>query len=216
MDESVTRIGVVDDYPIFRDGVVYALSQESDFRVVGEGESIADAVRICDESDPHVMLIAISILGDRITAVSEVCQRYAKVGVIVLTDEDTFESVSAALGAGARGYLLKECGARELNDTIRVISGGGTHVPPELAAGLLFSQEKETSLEQKAPQSASLSDREKQVLDLLGLGRSNREIAKELGLTEKTAKWYVSIVLGKLGLENRLQAAVMVGERTGR
>jgi two-component system nitrate/nitrite response regulator NarL len=136
MDESVTRIGVVDDYPIFRDGVVYALSQESDFRVVGEGESIADAVRICDESDPHVMLIAISILGDRITAVSEVCQRYAKVGVIVLTDEDTFESVSAALGAGARGYLLKECGARELNDTIRVIAGGGTHVPTELAAGV--------------------------------------------------------------------------------
>jgi two-component system, NarL family, nitrate/nitrite response regulator NarL len=216
MDENVISIGVVDDYPIFRDGIVHALSQESDFRVVGEGESAADALRICAASGPHVMLIGLSMPGGGNTAICEIRERHPKVGVIVLTVEDTFESVSAALSAGARGYLLKECGARELNDTIRVVAGGGTYVPPDLAAGLLFSQEKETSSERKVPQSAPLSEREKQVFTLLGLGRSNREIATELGLTEKTAKWYVSNVLGKLGLENRLQAAMVAGEHTRR
>ena len=205
MNSSDIRLGVIDDHSIFRDGVKRALTLEDDFKVIGEGESADDAIAVCDELRPDVMIIDLKMPGGGIKAVTEIHRRHADVGLIVVTVQDDHQSVRAALGAGARGYILKGCKAHELIDAVRVVAAGGTYVTPVLASVLLLSGNAGSG----EPKGARhLSDREKQVYALLGKGRSNREIAGELGLSEKTAKWYVACVMKKLGFESRVQVAL--------
>jgi two-component system, NarL family, nitrate/nitrite response regulator NarL len=211
MNSGTIRLSVVDDHPIFRDGVRRALSLEDDFKVVGEGASADDAIALCNQLSPDVIVIDMKMPGGGIKAVTEIHRQHPSIGIVVMTVEDFHDSVNAALGAGARGYLLKGGPAQELLDAVRVVSAGGTYITPYLAAALLFSGDMRP--EQPNDNAPALSDREKQVFALLTKGRSNKEIASELGLSEKTAKWYVSCVLSKLGLESRLQVAVSAGER---
>jgi DNA-binding NarL/FixJ family response regulator len=208
MGSSEIRLGVVDDHSIFRDGVKRALTLEDDFKVIGEGASANDAIALCDDFRPDVMIIDLKMPGGGIQAVTEIHRRHAEVGLVVVTVQDDHESVSAALGAGARGYILKGCKAHELIDAVRVVAAGGTYVTPDLASVLLLSGSVGSGEAKGESTAPHLSDREKQVFVLLGKGRSNREIASELGLSEKTAKWYVSCVMKKLGFESRLQIAL--------
>jgi two-component system, NarL family, nitrate/nitrite response regulator NarL len=210
MDTSEIRLGVVDDHPIFRDGARRTLMLEDDFKVIGEGESADDAIALCDDLRPDVMIIDMKMPGGGIKAVTEIHRRHPSIGIVVMTVEDFQDSVSAALGAGARGYLLKGGAAQELIDAVRVVSAGGTYVTPDLAAALLFSGNVRPEPKEEA-HANPLSERERQVFVLLGKGRSNKEIAAELGLSEKTAKWYVSCVMSKLGLVSRLQVAIAAG-----
>ena len=216
MGSSEIRLAVVDDHSIFRDGVKRALTLEDDFKVIGEGASADDAIALCDEFRPDVMIIDLKMPGGGIKAVSEIHQRQADVGLIVVTVQDDHGSVIAALAAGARGYILKGCKAHELIDAVRVVAAGGTYVTPGLASVLLLSGNVSSGEEPKAESLAPhLSEREKQVYALLGKGRSNKEIASELGLSEKTAKWYVSCVMKKLGFESRVQVALSAGQIDG-
>ena len=212
MGSSEIRLGVVDDHSLFRDGVRKALSLEDDLKVIGEGASADDAIALCDELRPDVMIIDLKMPGGGIKAVTEIHRRHAEVGLIVVTVQDDNESVSASLVAGARGYILKGCKAHELLDAVRVVAAGGTYVTPGLASGLLLSRDVGSGEPKGESTARQLSDREKQVFDLLGKGRSNREIADELGLSEKTVKWYVFCVMKKLGLESRVQVALSAGQ----
>ena len=209
MDSSEIRLGVVDDHPIFRDGVRRTLTLEDDFKVIGEGESADDAIALCDKLRPDVMIIDMKMPGGGIKAVTEIHRHHPGIGIIVMTVEDLQDSISAALGAGARGYLLKGGVANELIDAVRVVSAGGTYVTPDLATALLFSSDAKPK--QPKDKSPAFSERERQVFVLLRNGRSNKEIATELGLSVKTTKWYVSCVLNKLGVVSRLQVAIAAG-----
>ena len=212
MGSSEIRLAVVDDHSIFRYGVKRTLLLEDDFNVIGEGESADDAIALCEALYPDVMIIDLKMPGGGIKAVTEIHRRHANVGLIVMTAQDDHGSVSAALAAGARGYILKGCNAHELIDSVRVIADGGTYVTPDLASVLLLSDNADPEKPNAETTTPHLSDREKQVFALLGKGRSNREIAIELGLSEKTAKWYVACVMKKLGFESRVQVALSAGQ----
>jgi len=212
MDSTEIRLCVIDDHSIFRDGVKRALSLEGDFKVIGEGESADDAIALCEALRPDVMIIDLKMPGGGIKAVTEIHRRHANVGLIVVTAQDDHGSVRAALAAGARGYILKGCNAHELIDSIRMVAEGGTYVTPDLASVLLLLDNGGSAKANAETAAPHLSDREMQVFALLGKGRSNREIASELGLSEKTAKWYVACVMKKLGFESRVQVALSAGQ----
>jgi DNA-binding NarL/FixJ family response regulator len=213
MGSSEIRLAVVDDHSIFRDGLKRALTLEDNFKVIGEGASADDAIALCDKLHPDVMIIDLKMPGGGIKAVTEIHQRQADVGLIVVTAQDDHGSVTTALAAGARGYILKGCRAHELIDAIRVVADGGTYVAPDLASVVLLSDDVGSREERKVERSAPhLTEREKQVYALLGKGRTNKEISSELGLSEKTAKWYVACVMKKLGFESRVQVALSKGQ----
>ena len=155
MGSSEIRLAVVDDHSIFRDGVKRALTLEDDFKVIGEGASADDAIALCDEFHPDVMIIDLKMPGGGIKAVSEIHQRQADVGLIVVTVQDDHGSVIAALAAGARGYILKGCKAHELIDAVRVVAAGGTYVTPGLASVLLLSGNVSSGEEPKAESSCA-------------------------------------------------------------
>ena len=168
---------------------------------------------LCDELRPDVMIIDLKMPGGGIKAVTEIHQRHADVGLIVVTVQDDHGSVSAALAAGARGYILKGCKAHELIDAVRVVADWRhlRHTGPCVRSPAVGRRRvsEEPKVERSAPH---LSEREKQVYALLGKGRSNKEISSELGLSEKTAKWYVACVMKKLGFESRVQVALSEGQ----
>ena len=174
MDSSEIRLGVVDDHPIFRDGARRTLMLEDDFKVIGEGESADDAIALCDELRPDVMIIDMKMPGGGIKAVTEIHRRHPSIGIVVMTVEDFQDSVSAALAAGARGYLLKGGVAQELIDAVRVVSAGGTYVTPDLAAALLFSDDVKSEPPKEEARANPLSERERQVLPCSGRGEATR------------------------------------------
>jgi len=208
------QIAVVDDHPLFRDGVVLVLSGHEAFDVVAEGASAEDAVRIADNMLPDVILLDVSMPGGGIRAAGEIFKRWPIIKIIMLTVSEDEEDVSAALKAGARGYVLKGIGGTELIETIKTIHRGEAYVSPALAARLLTDYRSGGS---RGPSPAddfdSLSAREEQILNLLAKGMSNKEIGLDLNLSEKTVKHYMTNILQKLQVRNRVEAALLAQQR---
>ncbi len=210
------RVGVVDDHPLYRDGVVFALESEPDIEVVGQGESAAEAFQIAHDHAPDVLLLDMNMPGGGINAVAKVALRCPSTKTLMLTVVDDEDEVRSALRKGARGYLLKGTSSSELVSAIRVVNKGQSYVSPSFAAKLIMSRGTEDG---EAPETPSrfpeLTDREEQILMLILQGLSNRLIGDELGLTEKTVKGYVTTIMEKLRVRNRVEAAMMAAERIG-
>jgi two-component system, NarL family, nitrate/nitrite response regulator NarL len=210
MAETI-RIAVVDDHPMLRAGVVRTLADESDFEVVSEGGSAAEAVEIAQQFLPDVMLLDMNMPGSGHIAIERIAACCPAVKVIMLTVQEDYESVTMALKLGARGYVLKGVGGLELVTIVRAVHDGGSYVSPSLAAKLLSDFNRSRGRE--APDEAgrdSLTAREEQILRLIGEGLSNKEIGNKLDLKEKTVKHYVTNILQKLQLRNRVEAAVLL------
>lgn len=208
------RIAVVDDHPMLRDGVIHTLSLQPDFEVVGEGATADDAIRLADEHLPDVLLLDVSLPGGGIEAARSIAARCPAVRIAMLTVAEDEETVSAALGAGARGYILKGISGPELAKTVRDINAGEDYVSPALAARLLA----ELGSKANAPRSgdrasldpfATLNPREERILVLVADGLSNREVGEKLELSEKTIKHYMTNILQKLRVRNRVEAALL-------
>jgi DNA-binding NarL/FixJ family response regulator len=211
------QIAIVDDHPLVRDGILYSLQAERDFEVVGQGASADDALRLAREKQPDLMLLDVSMPGGGLNAAREIASAQPSVKVVMLTVSSDETDVLDALKAGARGYLLKGVTAQELVRVLRDVWAGEVYVTPTLASQILVAmsgtpppatKSVETPLDQ-------LSDRERQVLELVAKGLSNKEIGRQLSLTEKTVKHYMGNVLGKLQARNRVEAA-MLAERLAR
>lgn len=214
MPETI-RVAVVDDHPMLRDGVVHTLAEQSDFEVVAEGGSTADAIRIAGDHLPDLMLIDMSMPGNGLNAVSELNQRFPAVKTIVLTVMEDQDAVSAALRLGARAYVLKGISGPDLVGVLRSVHEGGSYVSPTLAAKLLsVYDETRKAMPSEDQLLSQLTAREEQILSLLGTGLSNKEIGDELDLKEKTIKHYVTNILQKLQVRNRVEAALLV-QRSG-
>ena len=205
------RIAVIDDHPILRAGVVRTLVDARDFDVVGEGGSADQAVALAQQFLPDVMLVDMNMPGSGTTAVERIGALCPAVKVVMLTVQEDYESVTTALKLGARGYVLKGVGASELVGILRDVHEGGSYVSPSLAAKLL-SDFNEADPKRAAAKDnlQALTAREEQILRLLGEGLSNKEIGLRLDLKEKTVKHYVTNILQKLQLRNRVEAAVML------
>jgi len=209
------QIAIVDDHPLFREGVSQALSRQTDFEIVGEGGSAADAIAIACRRLPEVMLLDVSMPGGGINAVREISATYPVINVVMLTVSQDEEDVTTALRAGARGYVLKGVAARDLVEIVRSVARGEVYVTPSLAASLLFDM---TSASRSASNGLDdLTERERQILERVAAGDSNKEIAAQLQLSEKTVKHHMTNILQKLQVRNRVEAAMLArsGGRAG-
>jgi DNA-binding NarL/FixJ family response regulator len=212
--QSKIRVGVVDDHPLYREGVIFALESEPDIEVVGQGETAEDAFQIARDNAPDVLLLDMNMPGGGLNAVAKIALRCPSTKTLVLTVVDDEEGVRGALMRGARGYLLKGTTSSELVTTIRLVNRGQNYVSPNFAAQLFKGRDEGADKpERPANRFPELSSREEQVLNLMVQGLSNRLIGNELGLTEKTIKGYVTSIMEKLNVRNRVEAAMVAADR---
>ena len=209
------RVVVVDDHPLYRDGVVRTLRDHEDIDVIGEGRSSDDAVRLCAEHAPDVVLLDVSMPGGGHTALEGVRAQAPATRAIMLTVSESDNDVITALEGGASGYVLKGVEGSELGRIIRTVADGGTYVAPTLAATLLVSMKTTMSGRSQVAGMPALSKREEGILQLVSQGRSNKEIGRTLALQEKTVKHYMTGILNKLNARNRVEAAIMARDRLG-
>ncbi|MFN6469358.1 MAG: response regulator [Nostoc sp. SerVER01] len=205
------KVLLVDDQSLIRQGLRALLELEPDLEIIGEAENGQEAINFVAELQPDVVLLDIRMpIMDGVAATREIQKRFPKTKILVLTTFDDNEYVSAALQSGAMGYLLKDTPSEELAVAIRAVYKGYTQLGPGIVKKLLtqFSQPAPT---QSAPVPSSLTEltpREKEVLRLIAIGASNREIAQELYISEGTVKNHVTNILNRLNLRDRTQAAI--------
>ena len=208
------RIAIVDDHPLFRDGVVMTLKSDSSIELVGQGSTADHAIQIAQDVLPDVLLLDISLPGGGIEATKEIARLFPYIKVIMLTASENEDHVSGALEAGARGYILKGIGAAELIRTVHAVHEGESYVTPQLAARLLTTMRSRPvapAIEDPLP---SLTRREEQILDAVANGKTNKEVAKLLAISEKTVKHYMTNIMHKLQVRNRVEAALMAKKKS--
>jgi len=206
---------VVDDHPLFRKGVVATLAAELTFDIVAEGATGAEAVGIAARLMPDILLLDISLPGCGLAAARQIHAATPIVKVVMLTASESEEHVMAALEAGARGYMLKGIGSTDLVRTIKDIIFGETYVTPSLAARLLRHARQPAPLPRSAGD-VHLTGREEQILDQVANGSTNKEIANRLKISEKTVKHYMTNIMEKLHVRNRVEAALKMQSVRGR
>jgi DNA-binding NarL/FixJ family response regulator len=196
------RVLVVDDHQVVRHGLRTFLDIQDDIEVVGEAADGAQAVEQAEVLRPDVMLLDLQLPSvDGVEALRMLRDRDNLTRVLVLTSFTEPAKVVPALRAGAAGYLFKDVDPEALAQAIRAVHAGQVLLEPEVAAALLKGESADGRVD-------SLTDREREVLVEIARGRSNREIARALVLSEKTVKTHVSSILAKLGLADRTQAAL--------
>jgi NarL family two-component system response regulator LiaR len=207
-EEGNDRISVLiaDDHPVVRQGLRAFLQLQEDLDVVGEAGDGLEAVGQVERLRPDVILLDLVMPRlDGIDAIRRIREVNPDTRVIVLTTYADDEKVFPAVRAGAAGYLLKDVEPRELTEAIRTVHRGQGLLHPSVASKLMHEY---SGQQEGADGSESLTDREMDVLRLIAQGRSNREIAREFVLSEKTVKTHVSNILAKLRLADRTQAAL--------
>jgi len=201
------RIVVVDDHPVVREGLVASLEDDPEFRVVGSAGSAEDAVPLITTQHPDVILLDLELPGvNGLEAIPALAAAHPASRILILTAYDTDERVLGAIRAGAKGYLLKGASLEEIARAIRSVHAGESYLEPRIATKVLAELGP-----RRRP--AALSHREREVLRLVAGGRSNKQIARELGITERTVKFHVTSILNKLGAENRAQAVAVAARR---
>jgi DNA-binding NarL/FixJ family response regulator len=205
----VIRIVVADDHEVVRTGYAALLDTQPDFAVAGTATDGAEAVRLCREHEPDVVLMDVRM--PHMDGIEATRQLAGGPRVLILTTFDLDEYVYDALRAGASGFLLKDVTAERLFDAVRVIAAGEALLAPTVTRRLIgeFARQKPRP---RPPVIAMLTPRETDVLRLVAEGLSNSEIATRLVVTEETVKTHVSRMLGKLGLRDRTQAVVAAYE----
>jgi DNA-binding NarL/FixJ family response regulator len=203
------RLVIVDDHSIFREGLLSVLSTEPDIEIVGEGASAEDALRLARELLPDIIFLDISMPGGGLTAAQSIVENYPVVKIIILTGSEGEAHVLTALKTGARAYVLKGVAARELVNILHMVQSGEIYVTPTLAASLLSEMTAGPRNDPSEGAFDKLTEREHEILALIAAGTSNKEIALQLHLTEKTVKHYVTNILQKLQVQNRVQAAIL-------
>ena len=209
-----TRVVVVDDQEVVRAAFGALLSTQTDFTVVGAAADGAQAVRVCAEQNPDVVLMDVRMpVMDGIEATRRILTAEPRPRVLMLTTFDLDEHVYDALGAGASGFLLKDVTAERLFDAVRIIAAGDALLAPSVTRRLVgeFARLR-TRPAAPLPNLKALTPREREVLLLVAQGLSNPEIATRLVVGEETVKTHVSRVLTKLGLRDRTQAVVLAYE----
>ena len=214
-DAPQVRIVVADDQQVVRDAFAELLGTQPDFTVVATASDGAEALRICNQLHPDVVLMDIRMPGvDGIEATRQLARSQTDAPrILILTTFDLDEYVYDALRAGASGFLLKDSTAELLFDAVRVVAAGDALLAPSVTRRLIgeFAAQRRPA-GPPAPPVGSLTPRETEVLRLLAEGLSNHEIAERLTVSEETVKTHVSRILNKLGLRDRTQAVVAAYE----
>jgi len=203
------RVFLLDDHEIVRRGLKDLLEVEGEFEVVGEAGTAAQALARVPALKPQVAVLDVRLPdGNGVAVCRELRSRMPELACLMLTSFTDDEALFDAIMAGASGYLLKQVGSMDLVGAVRTVAAGGSLLDPALAASVM------TRLRggQGKDPLAGLTAQERRILELIGEGLTNRVIGERLFLAEKTVKNYVSSILSKLGIDRRVQAAVLVSE----
>ena len=206
---TAITVAIVDDHPLFREGVGAALSRLG-FDIVGTGSTREDAVAIAEQRRPDIMLVDISMPGGGLEAIHPILSKNSLQKIVVLTVSEFPEDATRALNSGARGYILKGVGARSLADSLTSVVAGETYVSPTLAAKMFSALKDISSREDQKHPLDTLTTREFEILTLVASGMSNKHVALQLDLQEKTVKYHMTKVLSKLNAPNRTAAAMLL------
>lgn len=208
---QVVRVLIVDDHPLFREGLRSRLERQADFKVVGEAGDGDEAVAAVERCSPDLVLMDLRMPGvSGLEALVHIKEGWPAVQVVVLTVEEDDEVLLQAIQAGAAGYLSKASGAGDLVPALRTVLSGNSVFAPELLRRAVESAVSETAVDPAITRKlAELTGREREVLVLLSQGLSNRDIAERLVVVEATVKKHVHGVLQKLGVSDRTQAALL-------
>jgi DNA-binding NarL/FixJ family response regulator len=207
------RVLVADDHPLFRQGVVHTLREDPGFSIVSEAASAAEVGEAARETLPDIILLDMQFPDgtglDVLGSLQEDCP-YSR--VIILTVVDDEDTLIEALKRGARGYILKGTSGTDLKAIVRAVAAGETYVTPQMAGRLI---KELTGGRNDGGGVLGLTDRERSILDLVATGMTNKEIADRLFLSEKTVKHYMTNILQKLHVRNRVEAAMLVDRKKG-
>lgn len=209
------RILLADDHPIYREGLARSLTEAGGLEVVGQAAEGAGAVRLARDLRPDLVLLDISMPGGGgISALAAIMQAEKPPVVVMLTASESEDDLIQALRLGAQGFVLKGVGAQELVGIVRDVAGGRTQVTPGLAGRIWAQMRNGEGNAAAAPVNplSELSKREEDILRLVAHGMSNREVGQTLELQEKTVKHYMTSILQKLHLRNRVEAAMLARE----
>ncbi|HSF74690.1 MAG TPA: response regulator transcription factor [Microcoleus sp.] len=204
MDQSSTiRVLIVDDHSIVRQGLATIINRDPEMTVIAQAEDGQQAIAYFSEHQPDVTLMDLRMpqMGG-VEAITAICTQFKPARIMVLTTYDGDEDIYRGLQAGAKGYLLKDTKPNELLNAIRMVHRGQQYIPPEVGAKLV-----------QRMSNPELSDRELEVLGLMGQGMSNLEIATALTIGESTVKSHVNRILSKLGVSDRTQAVIIAVKR---
>lgn len=193
------RVLVVDDHPVVREGLALTLGDRPGLEVVGQAGSVEEALRTMSEARPDVVLLDLELPG--MGGLAGIAELSRQARVLVFTAYETDRQVQEALDAGARGYLLKGASTGEIAAALSAVHAGGVYLSPSVAARAVPRR------------GTALSARELEVLRGVAGGLTSAEIARELGIAERTVKFHVTSVLNKLGATTRAQAAALAAER---
>ena len=207
MNGTPIRVLVVDDHRIVREGIRSLMEDIEDIQVIGEAGNGYQCVTLVDNLNPDVVLMDLMMPRmDGLEATRQISGKHPHIQVLVLTSFINDEKVFPAIKAGARGYLLKDTGSKELIDAIRKVHRGEPSLAPEIAKKVLSEIRQPAPGEQPTPD--PLTERELQVLKLVAQGKSNKQIASELNISIHTVRTHVNRILSKLHLANRVQATL--------
>ncbi len=209
MTREPIKVAIVDDQELFRRGLVLLLSGEDDLEVIGEASNGPEAVRLCETSPPDVVLLDILMpKGSGLDACSEIKEVAPSAAIIMLTASDDETDLYTAIKNGATGYLLKSSSIGEVAQAVRGVAAGQSLISPGMATKLLEEFKSMVTRGDEGASTPKLTDRESEVLSLVARGLHNRDVARQLFISEYTVKNHVRNILDKLQLKTRIDAVL--------
>jgi DNA-binding NarL/FixJ family response regulator len=204
---------VVDDHEVVREGLVAALDRREGFQVVAQAGTVAEAIAAASRFEPDLVVMDVRLPdGSGIEACRDIRSEHPETHVVMLTSYPDEEAVLSAIVAGASGYLLKETRMRDLVRALETVGAGGSLLDPQVT-GKVLDRVRRMAHDDQDDELARLTVQERRILLLVAEGKTNRQIAAEVFLSDKTVKNYVSSILSKLDLQRRAQAAAFVARR---
>jgi DNA-binding NarL/FixJ family response regulator len=200
-------IVVIDDHPLMIAAINTLLGETPGFEVTGTGTTAHDVIELCKTAEPHIALVDLSLPGDVYAAIATVTKTCPSTRVIAFTAATGVDSAIRALDAGASGYVLKGSSPAELIDSIKSVLAGETYITQSFASRVINGL-RDVSLRRKAAEAVMLSIRERQIVRLLMIGKTNKEIAIAIKISEKTVKHYMTILMQKLQVRNRVEVVI--------
>ena len=209
------RLIIADDHLIIRQGLRLILETEDDLKIVAEASDGEEALRLCLEHHPDVVLMDLRMPGmDGLTAIEKLREQQSQVAVVILTTFNEDELMLRGLQAGARGYLLKDTDRAALFDTIRAAARGETLLKPEIMSRVLSLASSNMQVSKGGFSTLELTEREQEVLEAVARGNRSKEVAFQLGISERTVKAHLANIYEKLGVDSRA-AAISVAMQKG-
>lgn len=203
-------VAFVDDHPVLLSGICQLFSSSDEFRIVGVGSTANDVVEIASSVTPDVIVIDLNMPGRVIEAIATVANKYSKTKLIAFTASGNIDTAISTLEAGVLGYVLKGSTLNELTEAIRQVHNGETYMSPRVAANVVAGLQ--VNARARTAPTVRFSSREEDVLRFLLQGCTNREIAHSLSLSKKTVKHYMTVLIQKLDVRNRVEVVLAAQE----